>query len=304
MLVICGTTLLTKPLWLELVNWFIETSNENNERFVISIIGQWDWALGILVIIIALFWNTKNRLLDLRKEKTSQPEYKNVLKLKYKTFEEVCEVIYPILKDNEYIFSTVGPNSGADFQDELRTDLTMWYKYRSESILPNNRKIKELLSNNDSLFDRESRELVNKMIVHIDAFEEHIKNVNFDYSAFQFPQDFKILVEEKCFENAKKSKIFISRMKWLRKKMPKINPTEWYLIGSSIFIPSRAKDVDIVIFYNQESKVQIHSILKTLRMDFKLKFGCNLHATIFLSKERNEYDEFLEYNKYKIKGNG
>lgn len=304
LLVICGTSLLTKPLWIELVNWFIESSNENNDRLEISIIGQWDWLLGLSVIIIALYWNTKNRLLDLKTEKTSQPEYKNVFKVKYTTFEEVCEVVYPILKDNEYVFSTVGPNSGANFQDELRTDLTMWYKYRSESILPNNRKIKEILSNNITLFDREATGLVNRMIVHIDAFEEHVKNLDFDYTSFQFPQEFKILVEDKCFENAKNSKIFYNRMKWLKKKIPKINPTEWYLIGSSIFIPSKAKDVDIIIFYNKESKTEIQNALKDLKMDFKLKFSCNLHTTIFLSKERNEYEEFLAYNKYKIKGNG
>mgnify|MGYP006087152971 FL=1 len=303
-LIISGTSLLTKPLWLELLNWSLDTTNENSEKIQLSIIGQWDWLLGLFVIIIGLYWNTKNRLIDLKTEKISQPEYKNVLKLKYKSFEEVCEVIYPILKDNEYIFLTVGPNSGASYQNELRTDLTMWYKYRSESILPNNSKIKEILNNNTALFDRKIAELVNKMIIHIDAFEEHVQNENFDYTTFQFPQEFKELIEDECFLNAKKSKIFVGRMKWLNKKTPKLNSKEWFLIGSSIFIPEKAKDVDIVIFYNHESKLEIQNKLKSLKMDFKLKFSCNLHTTIFLSKEEIQYKEFLAFNKYKIKGNG
>lgn len=304
LLIICGTSLLTKPLWLELFNWFLETSNKNTDKIQLSIIGDWDWLLGLFVILIGLYWNTKNRLIDLKTEKTSQPEYKNVLKLKHKSFNEVCDVLYPILKDNEYVFQTVGPNSGAQYQDELRTDLTMWFKYRSESILPNNRKIKEILNSNTELFDREITELVNKMIIHIDAFEEHVINEKFDYTPFQFPQEFKELVENQCFEHAKTSKIFISRLKWLNKKMPKLNPNEWFLIGSSIFIPAKAKDVDIVIFYNQESKIEIKNALKNIRMNFKLKFSCNLHTTIFLSKEETNYKEFLEFNKYKIKGNG
>lgn len=303
-IVICGTSLLTKPIWLDLLNAFLETNNNNNKDFQISIIGNWDWLLGLVVIIIGLIYNTRNRLIDLKSEPKSQPEYKNVLQLKHKTFEEVCETLYPILKDNEYIFFTVGPNSGANFEGELRTDLTMWYKYRSESILPNNRKIKEVLNSNSDLFDRDTSELANKMIVHIDAFEEHVQNENFDYTPYQFPQDFKELVENKCFENAKNSMTFKSRLKWLNKRIPKINAKEWYLIGSSILIPEKSKDVDIVIYYNKESKVEIQNKLKNLKMDFKLKFSCNLHITIFLTNEQSQYDEFLEYNKYKIKGNG
>ena len=303
-IVICGTSLLTKPIWLDLLNAFLETNNNNNKDFQISIIGNWDWLLGLVVIIIGLIYNTRNRLIDLKSEPKSQPEYKNVLQLKHKTFEEVCETLYPILKDNEYIFFTVGPNSGANFEGELRTDLTIWYKYRSESILPNNRKIKEVLNSNSDLFDRDTSELANKMIIYIDAFEEHVQNENFDYTPYQFPQDFKELVENKCFENAKNSMTFKSRLKWLNKRIPKINAKEWYLIGSSILIPEKSKDVDIVIYYNKESKVEIQNKLKNLKMDFKLKFSCNLHITIFLTNEQYQYDEFLEYNKYKIKGNG
>jgi len=305
LLIICGTSLLTKSHLLELLNWSIDIFNINNsENIQLSIIGKWDCLLGLSIIIIALFWNTKNRLIDLQAEKISQPEYKNVLQLKHKTFGDVCESLYPILKDNEYIFLTVGPNSGACFESELRTDFTMWYKYRSESILPNNRKIKEILNSNSELFDRNTTELVNKMIVHIDAFEEYVQNENFDYTPYQFPQDFKMLVEKKCFEQAKTSRTFKSRFKWLNKNIPKLNLNEWYLIGSSMFIPKKAKDVDIVMFYNQESKAEIQNTIKNLKMDFKLKFNCNLHITIFLAKEKVEYNEFLAFNSYKIKSNG
>lgn len=304
LIVISGTSLLTKPIWLDLLNAFLETNNENNKNFQISIVGEWDCLLGLAVIIIGLIYNTRNRLIDPKSEPKSQPEYKNVTQLQHKTFEEVCETLYPILKDNEYIFLTLGPNSGANFEGELRTDLTMWYKYRSESILPNNRKIKEILNSNTKLFDRATSELANKMIFHIDAFEEQVQNEDFNYTPYQFPQDFKTLVEDKCLEQAKNSKLFKNRLKWLNKRIPKLNINEWYLIGSSILIPEKAKDVDVVIFYNKESKEEIQNKLNNLKMDFKLKFSCNLHLTILLGNEKLQYDEFLAYNKYKIKGNG
>jgi hypothetical protein len=303
-LVICGTSLLTKPLWLELLNFFFETNNENNTDFQFSIVGEWDWLLGLIVIIIGLIYNTRNRLIDLKSEPKSQPEYKNVGILKYKSFEKICQVIYPILKDNEYVFKTVGPNSGADVQEELRTDFTMWYKYRSETIIPNNQKIKDILNANTSIYDRETEALVNQMTLHIDAFEEHIRNEDFDYSAYQFPIEFKNLVENNCLNYAETSKVFLARQKWLNKKIKKIQPNEWYIFGSSIFIPEKAKDVDIVLFFEHKNNKVVQSKMKVLKMDFKLKFSCNLHDTIFYQNEQEQYQNFIDYNEYKIKGNG
>lgn len=304
LLILCGTSLLTKPLWMELVNWGVDISNANYKQFNIPVIGQWDWLLGLIIITGSLYWNTKNRLIDIKAQEISEPAYKKNLNVKFQTTEEVFLAIYPILKDNEYLFKTVGPNSSSFETEELRTDLTMWYKYRSEGIIPNNAKIREILKANDSKLDRLQKDLSYRMILHIDAFEEHLKNEEFDYTPYQFPLDFKKLVEQMCFDFSKSSKSNKNRIAWLKKRFTKLNVSDWYLIGSSLFISDRAKDFDIVVLFNEEVSDLLIQKMDIIKMDFKLKFNCNLHETLFFNDEKQEFLEFIDYNKYKLKGNG
>jgi len=303
-LVICGTSLLSKPLWMELVNWGVDLTSANYKQVSIPVIGQWDWLLGLIIIAGALYWNTKNRLIDIKSQVTSEPAYKKYSNVKFKTSEEVFLAIYPILRDNEYLFKTVGPNSGSMETEELRTDLTMWYKYRSEGIIPNNAKIREILKMNEAKFNRNQKELSNKMILHIDAFEEHIKNEYFDYTQFQFPVDFKKMVEQICFDYSSLSKSNKTRITWLVKKLKKVNVSDWYIIGSCLFITDKAKDFDIVVLLNQEVSDLIIQKVNVIKMDFKIKFKCNLHETLFFCNEKKEFSEFVDYNQYKLKGNG
>ena len=302
-LIIAAIPLFTKPLWLEIVNWGIESSNENYKKIQLPIIGDWDWLLGLTVIIIALVYNTVNRWIELKTDKKSEPQYKKIEKIKYSSFSQLSKVIYPILKDNEYIFKTVGPNSGANNTEELRTDLTLWYKYRSETILPNNQKIKEILEANQNLYSRKIKQSTNRMILHIDAFEEHTKNPQFDYSEFQFPLDFKELIEKECFESAKSSKLLANHIKWLNKKLKPLDISEWHLHGSSILIPDSANDTDVVILFNNLDTKTIKRI-DSIKMDFKLKYQRSLHTTVFTSIEKAQFNSFLEKNEHKIKGNG
>lgn len=304
LLILCGTSLLTKPLWMELVNWGVDITSANYKQISIPIVGQWDWLLGLIIIAGSLYWNTKNRLLDIKYQETSEPAYKKYLNVSFKTSEEVFLVIYPILKDNEYLFKTVGPNSGSLETEELRTDLTMWYKYRSEAIIPNNAKIREVLKMNEIMFTRNQKELSDKMIVHIDAFEEHIKNEDFDYTPYQFPVDFKNLVEQTCFDYSSLAKSNKTRIAWLKKKLKKITVNDWYVIGSGLFISDKAKDFDIVVLFDQELSDLIIQKVNVIKMDFKIKFKCNLHETLFFCEEKKEFSEFVDYNQYKLKGNG
>ena len=301
---IAGISLISKPLWVDFINSTLNTQNENNPEFQFAIIGKYDWLLGLIIIVLSLIWNTRNRMIDLKYEKDSQPEYKNAEKVTFNSIEEVFKSIYPILKDNEYIFKTVGPNSGAEETDELRTDLTMWYKYRSEAIIPNNQKIKEILDNNESLFDTKTRALSKTMILHIDAFEEHIKNPSFDYSEYVFPLQFQEFVEDTCFNHTKESRTFKKRFNWINKKINRIKADEWYFIGSALFNSEKANDLDLVLQLNSQSEKTDYNKVKAISLDFKLKFGINLHTTIFSPDENEEYSLFLSTNKYKIKGNG
>ncbi len=304
LLVICGTSILTKPLWLDIVNWGIETTDKNYKTINIPLIGAYDWIIGLFLIIISLVWNTYNRYLDIKSENVSEPAYKKIKQLKFDNFEQICQTLYPILKDNEYIFKTVGPNSGAESTDELRIDLTLWYKYRSESIAPNNEKIKQILIENINIFDREFKLLVDRMILHIDAFEEHLKNEMFDYSQHRFPVEFMDKVELICFETASNSRNFRIIHNWLNKKLKFKVQDDWFVFGSSIFNSEKSKDFDVVIYLDSSYKSKFSNKLDNIMTDFKLKFKKNLHLTVFNIDEKAEFEKFIEHNKFKVNKNG
>jgi len=303
-IVFCGTSLFTKPLWLEFVNWVIEATNQNYKKLTMPIIGHYDCLIGLFLIIVALILNTYNRMIDLKSLKESVPAYKNVNETDFETIEDVCQVIYPILKDNEYIFKTIGPNSDVDESNNLRIDLTLWYKYRSESIAPNNEKIKKILKSNSELFDREATQIIKRMILHIDAFETHLRDETYDYSEYKFPIEFKNFVEKTSFNYNLNSNYFKKIRIWLKKKLKFVKQIDWYLFGSSLFMAEKSKDFDIVIYFNTETKNSYFRKLEDIKIDFKIKFKKNLHLTIFQIVEREAFNYFIKFNEYKVNKNG
>ena len=66
----------------------------------------------------------------------------------------------------------------------------------------------------------------------------------------------------------------------------------------------KAKDFDIVVLFDQELSDLIIQKVNVIKMDFKIKFKCNLHETLFFCEEKKEFSEFVDYNQYKLKGNG
>lgn len=301
LIVLTGCSLLTKPIWLDILNAILETSNDNNDKIQFALIDNWDWLIGLFLIALGLWWNTRNRMLDLKYSKSSKPEFKNVDKVRYNTNLEVYQAIYPIIKDNEYIFKSVGPNSNVRETEDLRWDLTLWYKYRSEAIIPNNQKIKEILNENKQLLSEAELALTQDMITHIDAFEEHVKNPDFDYSEHRFPSDFPEMIENKCFDNTVNSKSFKKKTDWLLKKFKKIELNESYIIGSALIIPDKANDLDVVNLIQDNDIEEQISQMEDIKFDFKLKFKLGLHFTTFTTSEYSDYETFIDNNRVKFK---
>ena len=116
-----GVSLLSRPIWVDILNSFLGTFNPKYIPIELNAVGPvWDKIIGLMLISGALAWNTKNRLIDLKHHTETQPAYLSISNLKVQSFEELCQNIYPLLNDNEYIFKTVGPNSGFLTSEELR----------------------------------------------------------------------------------------------------------------------------------------------------------------------------------------
>ncbi|MWB94197.1 hypothetical protein GON26_07470 [Flavobacterium sp. GA093] len=294
LLVVSGIALLSKPVWLDILNLFLG-------GLKLSIIGEFDWLLGLVIIIIALIYNTYHRKLDLEHESKSKPAFQEVQYIKFTYFGNLCQEILPILKDNEYIFLNTGPTCSNDL-GPLRTDLTVWEKLKKKAILPNNKAIKKLIKNNFQLVPEKYGALFNKMLLHIDAFKKHVKNPNFDYSEFQFPKQFAEVIFAESFEYAKTNKNLVKKHEWIRKNINEKYVLDWIIFGSIVFTPEKASDLDLAILMHEENDFdQLSTYIEGLKFDFKIKFKKDLHVSIFENTEVLDFISFSEKNPLKIK---
>lgn len=159
-IIVAGIGLLSKPLWVDILNIFLY-------EFKFNIIGENDWVIGLALIVIALIYNTILSYLFLKYNPKHKPAFQNITSKPLRSYGNLCQEIFPLLKDNEYIFKTTGPNSSRDNIEHLRHDLTLWNKLKREVILPNNNAIKKIIDENKALIPAKHSELFNKMNLHI-----------------------------------------------------------------------------------------------------------------------------------------
>jgi len=292
-LVVGGLALLSKPIWIDLLNLALG-------EFKLSVIGEFDWLLGLIIIVLALLYNSYHRYLDLKHEAKNEPAFNKVVHKKFTEFGKLAQEIFPLLKDNQYIFKNTAPNSGSCIAEALRTDFTLWEKLKKEAILPNNESIKKLLEVNKSLIPYKYETVFNKMLLHLDAFNEHVINPNFDYSQHQFPIAFADIIFKESFENTLIDKKLIEMRKWLTKKLIPPLIRDWFIFGSAVFISGRANDIDIAIISNENTTHAINYI-NQLKFDFKIKFKKDLHVTLFEEVNRNDYQIFSNKNPFQLK---
>lgn len=291
-----GLTLVSKPIWIEILYLF-------SERQELNLIGKSDPYWGILLIITGLSYNSIHRYFDWKFPIENLPAFKNTSLKQFDTFEEFAQELYPLLKDNEYIFKNNGPNSSANSEGPVRYELSLWEKLKIQIIAPNNFKIKELIGLNTSIIPSVHKKIFDSMVHHIIAFENHIKDPKITYSGNQFPVGFDELIKNTCFESSRNSQLLKTQSNWFNKRTKRLKILEAYIFGSVIFSPLNAHDTDVVILTENRSEkdlLKFSKKIKALKFDFKVKFRKNLHITIFSQLESDEYETFININYYKI----
>jgi hypothetical protein len=108
------------------------------------------------------------------------------------SFGSLCEMLWPLIKENRRIFEDFGPNSGATCsgpEDKtVRYDMTLW-KHRRKAIGANNEVIAEYLRSYANVVPDVHQPLFRKWLSHIDAFALHLADDNVDYREHQFPRE-------------------------------------------------------------------------------------------------------------------
>lgn len=105
------------------------------------------------------------------------------------SFKWLCRELIPLMNDNYRVFRDFGPNSGADSQGPVRFNLSAWYELRRSKIVPNNRIIRQMITEHRALIPTQHASIFERLISHIDAFEVHVDNDKVDYREHQFPTE-------------------------------------------------------------------------------------------------------------------
>lgn len=108
---------------------------------------------------------------------------------KYEDFEQLRVAIMRILASNKAIFDSVGPLSPAAQSDPSSNAYLVWELRRIDRILPNNRKILNIIdANNELISNMNAINAVEKFRVHAESYEKHVYHRLDSYQLF--PSEF------------------------------------------------------------------------------------------------------------------
>jgi hypothetical protein len=177
----------------------------------------------------------------------------------------------------------------------------MWEELKGKVIKPNNEAIKNLIEVNNKIIPSQYENDFKRMVLHIEAFQKHIDNPDFDYSEYQFPKTFPDIILKHCFESAKNDKMLKRKLNWLSKKLSPLKLSHWIAFGSAILTPKKACDFDIAILLNKATDLnEANKKIDNIKLDFKLKFRKPLHVTLFEGNNQADFSEFVDFNQLKI----
>ena len=95
------------------------------------------------------------------------------------TFASLCRRLVPLMDENGRMFRDFGPNSGRELEPGkikvVRHDLGLWWAMRCE-IVRTNGVIRGLIRDHIRLVPKKHRQLFERWLSHIDAFELHVKD--------------------------------------------------------------------------------------------------------------------------------
>lgn len=113
----------------------------------------------------------------------------------YQNRSSLRKEINKILLENKEIFQTYGPHS-VHSNCLLADAEKVWNRYIYSKILPNNRKIVDLLSKNIHLLTEEEKLIFEKFKIHQEAFEYNHVSGNKNSSAPLFPSEMENILKE------------------------------------------------------------------------------------------------------------
>ena len=108
---------------------------------------------------------------------------------------ELRDEVKRLLNENYQCFLSYGPFSET-ISDPLSDAEEIWRYLIKTTILPNNRRLSELLTKNDHLLSDDEKKIVAKFIVHATSFEFNHMSGNKISSTILFPTEMNMVLED------------------------------------------------------------------------------------------------------------
>jgi len=198
-----------------------------------------------------------------------------------------------LLRQNYRVFHSFGPparRSGVDRR--------LWQKQKAEVITPNNKSMSELLRTQGQQLPASCREIVDRMLNHLDAYELN-REARVDYKPFLFPSDFSSLVQlgeaGHYLESNDRSGVRLWAT-WALGACP-AQVLQAFMFGSVLKDPRGAGDIDVDVLYvpSRNGPESYDDWVSRTKASAKALFGIPLHLTSFRSPEEEpDFQGFLQ----------
>ena len=109
---------------------------------------------------------------------------------KFNTRAEVQKYLRPLFAENKYIFDTFGPFSENADSNQMATEIE-WKRQSIEKIIPNNRKIEAVISQNEELLEGSEYDLYIQFKSHREGFEFNKLSGDVSSVVPRFPEGFE-----------------------------------------------------------------------------------------------------------------
>lgn len=109
--------------------------------------------------------------------------------LVYDTNDDLRHAVGLVLAENRVTWETLGPKSEIALNNPLSNAQSSWQLRRLDKIIPNNRKIINMIRANSKLIGKTQAVAFAKFVNHAEAYEDHVYDRRDEYPLF--PQSFE-----------------------------------------------------------------------------------------------------------------
>lgn len=115
----------------------------------------------------------------------------------FETKSAVAREIMPFLAENHQVWLQYGPLSELARKNPHNAAAhAVWMSERLSTIVPNNRRIEEILSDNIKMFSPDEQATISKFMLHTRSYEQWVQDEMSYEGVIRFPEDFETLIKE------------------------------------------------------------------------------------------------------------